>query len=615
MNPISNSNQQQEDSMLISILSLEKQYQQTLNQYEQAYQTYINLLSNNLQTIVSDYDLLKDSNGSSNTYCRGAGWNQNGWPKMAGSLPQDQCRVLCDENPYCSGYDISRRDRNGNYDCALFNTTNLSPQPTTDGTNYGCYRKKNFVSPSTVTTTREGYGIIGIGLDGKDYYKPSLTDSWQRLNNDYGNDLIACAVNPANNKYYILNTKKEIYTKNSYTDYGSIYIPGSCCEISMTFSPDGSISLMVGTDGNIWKAPANNLSNDTPFLRPKSGHTCISVAINPNGKVFYVGSDLGVYTNNSSYNNPSENWTLITHSCCVKAIAFAPDGTMIGVGTDNKLYTKQPNDNYSGFWVQVPGGACCVTSIATIRNSTTSTSTNIPDQFRATSNNRVAEFISIPGKNFWGRAPLSQGQVNSIQDCENMCASDPNCSGATFQSSNKVCFTRTGMSEVVSGQSSDYALIPQVRQMLNTLKNLNDELLNINQQIDTQIQALYPIAQQDQADKNAKQLELNDNYAKLMEEKDDIMTSLQDYENLEKEYEDNSLSVNRENILYKFWSLLAILLLAITFKVIFKVNGSSFIFLIFTVLAVIISLSFDWWSLIPIILLPFLFKMIYYPST
>ena len=100
-----------------------------------------------------------------------------------------------------------------------------------------------------------------------------------------------------------------------------------------------------------------------------------------------------------------------------------------------------------------------------------------------------------------------------------------------------------------------------------------------------------------------------------MEEKDDIMTSLQDYENLEKEYEDNSLSVNRENILYKFWSLLAILLLAITFKVIFKVNGSSFIFLIFTVLAVIISLSFDWWSLIPIILLPFLFKMIYYPST
>lgn len=610
MNPISNSNQQKEDSMLISILSLEKQYQQTLNQYEQAYQTYINLLSNNLQTVVSDYDKI----AGPGSVCSGSStWFPDGmWEKDAGYLPEDQCRVLCDENPYCSGYNLGAKKTNGTFSCKLFAETNT--QVTNQANANGCYRKKQFVKPSTVTTTIQGYGIIGIGLDGKDYYKPSLTDSWQRLNNDYGNDLIACAVNPANNKYYILNTKKEIYTKNSYTDYGSIYIPGSCCEISMTFSPDGSISLMVGTDGNIWKAPANNLSNDTPFLRPKSGHTCISVAINPNGKVFYVSSDFGVYTNNSSYNNPSENWTLITHSCCVKSIAFAPDGTMIGVGTDNKLYTKQPNDNYSGFWVQVPGGACCVTSIATIRNSTTSSSTNIPSQFRATSNNKVAEFISIPGKNYWGKAPLSQGQVNSIQDCENMCASDINCSGATFQSSNKVCFTRTGMSEVVNGQSSDYALIPQVRQMLNTLKNLNDQLLNINQQIDTQIQALYPIAQQDQIKKNAKQLELNDNYAKLMEEKADILTSLQDYENLEKEYEDNSLNVNRENILYKFWSLFAILLLAITFKVIFKVNGSSFIFLIFTVIAIIITLSFDWWSLIPIILLPFLFKMIYYPS-
>jgi hypothetical protein len=232
---------------------------------------------------------------------------------------------------------------------------------------------------------------------------------------------------------------------------------------------------------------------------------------------------------------------------------------------------------------------------------------------KISNNNRTAEFISLRGKNFWGTAPLSQGRVNSIQECENMCGSDINCTGATFQSSNNLCFTRTGMAEVVNGQSSDYALVPQIRQILNTLQNLNNQLLNINQQIDTQMQSLYPIAQQDQINKNAKQLELNDNYMKLLEEQNEITVNLQEYETLEEKYDNNSLNVNQKNILYKFWTLLAILLLAITFKIIFKVDGDSLIFFIFTVLSIMICFSLDWWALIPIILLPFLFKMIYYP--
>ena len=143
---------------------------------------------------------------------------------------------------------------------------------------------------------------------------------------------------------------------------------------------------------------------------------------------------------------------------------------------------------------------------------------------------------------------------------------------------------------------------------------LNNQLLDINQQIQAQLDTLNPIAKQDEAAKNAKQLQLNVNYARLFKEKNLIEIRLQDNETLEQEYLNDTLLVNQKNILLKFWSIFALVVLAITFKIVFKVKGSSFIFFLITTLLIIIFLSLDWISLIPIILLPLLFKMIYYPS-
>jgi hypothetical protein len=124
----------------------------------------------------------------------------------------------------------------------------------------------------------------------------------------------------------------------------------------------------------------------------------------------------------------------------------------------------------------------------------------------------------------------------------------------------------------------------------------------------------FPIDKEDQAEKNRKQTELNVAYAKLLEQHGVIKNHLREYGTLEIEYENNVLMVNQHNILYKFWSVFALVVLAITFKLVFKIKGSSLIFFMITVLLIVIFLSLDWWSLIPIVLLPLLFKMIYYPS-
>lgn len=599
------------NTSLIKITTLEKEYKILLGQYDSAYKNYINILNKNKGSVESNYQLLKDANGSSNTYCRGEGWNQNGWPKIAGYFPKEQCQALCDEDPYCSGYDLARKDKNGNYDCALFNISNYTPQTSPEA--YGCYKKKIFEKPSQITTTITGYGIVGIGTDGKDYFKPSLTEPWQRLPNDTGGDLIACAFNPANNMYFGITKSAGAVYKNSFKDYTFAALVNSCCIIDLAVSYDGQYGVVVDTANQLWSGTMTTFMNQTgftPAVNPNQSEYCRAVAISPQGQVFVVGSDNFLYMKDSYLTLKTTLWRQVPSSCCLISLSFAPDGTMIGVGTDKQLYTKSPNNGYTENWTLIPS-SCCVISIATIKTSKTTTTTNIPKQFQS-SNNNLNEFLELQGQNYWGTAPLNQGTVDSLEQCETMCASDMNCTGATFQSDRNYCYTRTGQGNIIPGKPTDYALIPEKRQALLNLQMLNNKLLNIIQQINIEFTKIKPEVNQEQIEKNAKKMILNNNYAALLNEQQIITDNLNDYVNLEIENENHSLMTNQKNILLKFWSFFALILLAITFKFVFKVEGSSLIFLIITFLMIVIFLSLNWWSLIPVLFLPLLIKMIYF---
>ncbi|MFO0581488.1 MAG: hypothetical protein U0229_04370 [Anaeromyxobacter sp.] len=51
--------------------------------------------------------------------CRGPGWNQGGWPRYEGQGTPAECRVLCDDTPGCTGFDLARPDGD-TFDCNLF---------------------------------------------------------------------------------------------------------------------------------------------------------------------------------------------------------------------------------------------------------------------------------------------------------------------------------------------------------------------------------------------------------------------------------------------------------------------------------------------------------------
>lgn len=151
------------DSTNIQLDTLENEYMMVLQQYEVAYNDYItNLKQNNVDISrnSSGYTILT-VNGMNDTYCRGDGWDQNGWPKSMGILTNEMCAAACDSDAGCVAYDIARPNANQEYDCYLFG--NDAVAPVQDPATYGCH-KKNLPPPPSEYDSRF------VSLQGKTFW-------------------------------------------------------------------------------------------------------------------------------------------------------------------------------------------------------------------------------------------------------------------------------------------------------------------------------------------------------------------------------------------------------------------------------------------------------------
>lgn len=180
-----------------------------------------------------------------------------------------------------------------------------------------------------------------------------------------------------------------------------------------------------------------------------------------------------------------------------------------------------------------------------------------------------SNFIALKGRTWWGTSGLSEGAVSSQEECENMCANNANCSGATFNSVKRYCWTRTGDNGITVGLDSDYALITQQKTALSIMTYLNDKLLTLNQQITDELQNINPEVKQQYEEKNIKQQELTDSYNKLLEQKIELDKQLQEYNSIEADENNQSIYVTQQNMYLRFWVLISALLILITLKWIF----------------------------------------------
>ena len=175
-------------------------------------------------------------------------------------------------------------------------------------------------------------------------------------------------------------------------------------------------------------------------------------------------------------------------------------------------------------------------------------------------------FSALKGRTWWGTAPLSEGPASTQEECENMCANSDKCSGATFNPVKRYCWTRSGDSNISTGQDDDYALISQQKEALSLMQSLNDKLLDLNNKITTELSIINPQVKQQQIDKNLKQQQLTESYQELLNQKNVIDAHLQEYYSVEQDDMNQSLYTISQNISLRFWILITCLILLVTIK-------------------------------------------------
>lgn len=171
-------------------------------------------------------------------------------------------------------------------------------------------------------------------------------------------------------------------------------------------------------------------------------------------------------------------------------------------------------------------------------------------------------FVSLKGKTWWGKNPLKQNVVSSKDDCITMCASDSKCSGATYNESNRFCWTRMGESNLNNGKEVEYALITNTKSNIINLDLLNKKLLELNKEIIDEFNKIDI----ENIDINQEQTktELNDNYLKLLNEQEDIKGLIDSYNNIQSNLDNQELFVEQSNASLRIWVLITMVILLVT---------------------------------------------------
>lgn len=202
----------------------------------------------------------------------------------------------------------------------------------------------------------------------------------------------------------------------------------------------------------------------------------------------------------------------------------------------------------------------------------------------------IMDYISVKGKTWWGTGELKTETVETENECIALCDSDINCSGATFNPTKKMCWTRSGESEITPGMiddengGSDYALVKKLKYEMTLLKALNSKLLELNDKIINKIKTRDTIINSRIEPYENRSQQFQDYHQVLLKHKKEIEKQLNDYEDIESEFNNSSLYVKQQHWSYNIYAILSIIIIFITIK---KISEGDNMVSIFVMLGII----------------------------
>ena len=134
-------------------------------------------------------------------------------------------------------------------------------------------------------------------------------------------------------------------------------------------------------------------------------------------------------------------------------------------------------------------------------------------------NSGSSSYVVLPGQTYMGTGSISETINSSVSMCEASCSANALCTGASFNSTSKVCKLRSGNSLLTPGATSDNAIITNVRQQLINLETINAQLIELNNQMTTIYSQIQPNVTSQNASLSTNDATLTSQYTELMKEK------------------------------------------------------------------------------------------------
>jgi len=176
-----------------------------------------------------------------------------------------------------------------------------------------------------------------------------------------------------------------------------------------------------------------------------------------------------------------------------------------------------------------------------------------------------SHLVTVNDSAFWGNSGISQRSQPSVHDCLNSCKNQSSCSGATYNHSDQSCYLRSGNGNIISSPDKT-AIISQSLQYSYQLKNLNQQLLNIQQQIKNQLEQSYSNVQNISTQQQDKNKIIDHNHDILQEDRDKIEQMIHEFELLNAADKNSQIVVTQEYSRYIVYLLIAILFFILVIK-------------------------------------------------
>ena len=167
------------------------------------------------------------------------------------------------------------------------------------------------------------------------------------------------------------------------------------------------------------------------------------------------------------------------------------------------------------------------------------------------SGNNLNQYLVLTNT-FYGQSTLTNPiQTNNSDSCKNQCSANSSCTGANFVNGSS-CLLMKDVNGELSPKQESNAIVPPEIYYLTTLKQLNQQLINLNAQLTQQIDKGQPIYEKQVQERQKQSEVLDKNYKSLVAERDKIELQLNEVDDINEAQTNSTLIVNKNYAVYKY---------------------------------------------------------------